>query len=165
MPTSDLRDGALDVGRQLRATQRRSNAPDRVLCRAGPVQLTMTDRRRDGPSPTQLCHALPMDRSQGDPPLLSGRGFLLIEDFCLNTGLDRPTVEDLMRTQLFEGALWGTRDTTRPIGILEDALPSRQMLAAMGLPVRDDYDPDDLRYGELPASRHVGSTDDEPRDA
>ncbi len=82
-------------------------------------------------------------------PLLLGRRFLLFDDFCLNTGLDEATVESLLRTELHGGPLWTDEEPIRPMAIFNDALPSRAELAAMGLPVRDDYDPHALRYGTL----------------
>ena len=85
-------------------------------------------------------------------PLLRGRSFLLIDDFCLNTGLDRETVENLIRTELLDGSLWTEKEPIRPMAIFNDALPSRDALVAMGLPVSDDYDPHALRYGERPPS-------------
>src|SRR3982751_3233203 len=89
----------------------------------------------------------------GEPrrkPLLGGRGVLRMEDFCRSTGLDQVTVENLMRTERLEGALWWDKERTRPFGIHDDVLPARQTLAAMGLPVRDDYEPDDLRTFDMP---------------
>jgi len=65
-----------------------------------------------------------------------------IEDFCDISGLGRDTVEGLMRTGLFEGGLWRDAAGTRAVGVFEDALPSREELVALGLAVRDDYEPD-----------------------
>ena len=90
-----------------------------------------------------------MGADQGRKPLLCGRGVLRIEDFCRSTGLDQATVEELMRTGRLEGALWRAKEPTRPFGIFDDVLPSPEALAAMGLPVRDDYDPEALRSFEL----------------
>lgn len=70
---------------------------------------------------------------------------LLFEDFCRSTGLDRVTVENLMRTELLDISMWRDEELKRPFGIFDDALPSRQELAALGLPVRNDYDPEALR--------------------
>lgn len=78
-------------------------------------------------------------------PLLAGRGVVLIEDFCRRTGLTPDTVEHLMRTELSAAALWRDEAQTRPIGLFDDMLPSRGTLAALALPVREDYEPDDLR--------------------
>jgi hypothetical protein len=86
-----------------------------------------------------------MGRDPGSKPLLTGRGVLQFEDFCLSTGLDHATAEKLMRTELHDISMWMDEDLTRPFGIFDDALPSRQALAALGLPVRDDYDPEALR--------------------
>lgn len=103
------------------------------------------------------CHAVPMGADQGRKPLLHGRGALLIEDFCRSAGLDQITVDELMRTGRLEGALVSAKGSTRVVAIFDDVLPSREALAAMGLPVRDDYDPDALRSHEL--------TDEDPDDA
>ena len=73
------------------------------------------------------------------------------EDFCRSTGLDHVTVENLMRTELLDISLWRDKGHTRPFGIFDDVLPAREALVAMGLPVRDDYDPEALRsYDEQP---------------
>jgi len=90
-----------------------------------------------------------MASDQGRKPLLRGRGVLRIEDFCRSTGLDQITVEDLMRTGHLEGALWSAKEPTRRFGIFDDVPPSPEARAAMGLPVRNDYDPDALRSFEL----------------
>ena len=84
-----------------------------------------------------------------------GAGFLLIEDFCRSTGLDQLTVEELFRTGRLGGALARAEDNARPAAIFDDRLPSREALAAMGLPIRDDYDPEALRT-------HEPSDDDDP---
>jgi hypothetical protein len=84
--------------------------------------------------------------------LLPGRSMLSFKDFCFNTGLDEATVEELMRSGRLDGALV-TKDD-RPAGIFEDVLPSRAALVAMGLPVRDDYDPDALRNGGIECNTH-----------
>jgi len=67
------------------------------------------------------------------------------EDFCRSAGLDDATVENLMRTEFLDISMWRDEELTRPFGIFDDALPSRQALAALGLSVRDDYDPEGLR--------------------
>ena len=38
--------------------------------------------------------------------------------------------------------------------IFDDALPSRDELVVMGVPVRDDYDPQALRYGGIECQTH-----------
>ena len=86
-----------------------------------------------------------MDPDRKRKPLLRGRGFLLIHDFCLNTGLDQDTVENLIRAGRLEGSLWTSKEPIRPVAIFNDELPSRKALADLGLPVRDDYDPDHIR--------------------
>jgi hypothetical protein len=96
-----------------------------------------------------------MDPDLSRKGLVPSRGVVLFEDFCRHTGLDPATVEDLMRSELLESSLW-TKETKRPFGIFDDELPSREALAAMGLPVRDDYDPEALRTYEMPAD------DDDP---
>ena len=92
-----------------------------------------------------MSHAVPMEREPSRKPLLEGRGVLHFDDFCRSTGLDHATVENLMRTELFNISMWRDEELTRPFGIFDDALPSREALAALGLPVRDDYDPEGLR--------------------
>src|ERR1700712_2081404 len=92
-----------------------------------------------------MSHAVSMGREPGRKPLLRGRGVLHFEDFCRSTGLDPATVENLMRTELFDISMWKDEELTRPFGLFDDVLPSRQALAAFGLPVRDDYDPEALR--------------------
>ena len=84
------------------------------------------------------CHAVPMDSEQRKPLLGNPRSSLRVEDFCLNTGLDRDTVENLIRERFLEDPLWTRDEPSRPRSIYIDALPSRETLAAMGLPVRDD---------------------------
>jgi hypothetical protein len=81
----------------------------------------------------------------------------LVEDFCRSTGLDQITVEELFRAGRLQGALVREHDRTRPFGIFDDELPSREALVTIGLPVRDDYDPNALRSHEL--------ADDDPDDA
>jgi hypothetical protein len=61
------------------------------------------------------------------------------------TRLDHVTVENLMETELLDISLWRDKGHTRPFGVFDDVLPFRQALAAMGLSVRDDYDPEALR--------------------
>ena len=97
----------------------------------------------------RLCHAVPMGAGQGRKPLLSGRGMLRIEDFCRSSGLDQSAVEELMRTGRLGGVLWTADEPSRPYGIFDDELPSPEALAAMGMAVRDDYNPDSLRSFEL----------------
>ena len=65
-----------------------------------------------------------------------------------------------MRNDLLDISMWMDEERTRPFGIFDDALPSRQSLAALGLPVRDDYDPDTLR-----STPYDGVEDDEIEDA
>jgi hypothetical protein len=83
-------------------------------------------------------------------PLLRGRGVLQFEDFCRSTGLDRDVVENLMRTELLNVALWSDKMRTRPFGIFDDALPTREALIGMGLPVSKQYDPEALRSYDDP---------------
>ena len=90
-----------------------------------------------------------MGADQGRKPLLHGRGALLIEDFCRSTGLDQITVDELVRTGRLRDALVSAKGSTRMVAFFDDVLPSREALASMGLPVRDDYDPDALRSYEL----------------
>ena len=90
-----------------------------------------------------------MGADQSRKPLISGRGALLIEDFCRSTDLDQMTVDELLRTGRLEGALVSAKRSTRVVAIFDDVLPSREALAVMGLPLRDDYDPDALRSYEL----------------
>jgi len=99
-----------------------------------------------------------MGEGQSPKPVLHGRGVLQFEDFCRSTGLDPETVENLMRTELLDISLWRDKEHTRPFGIFDDSLPTRPKLAAMGLSVRDDYDPEALRSHEEPP-------DDDPDDA
>lgn len=89
-----------------------------------------------------------MREDPGRKPLLRGRGVLELEDFCRSTGLDHATAENLMRTDLSDISMWDDEELTRPFGIFDDALPSREELVARGLPVRDDYDPESLRSCE-----------------
>ena len=84
---------------------------------------------------------------------------LQFEEFCRSTGLDRFTAENLMRNELLDISLWMDEELTHPFGIFHDALPSWQSLAALGLPVRDDYDPDALRF-----TPYDGTEDDEADD-
>jgi hypothetical protein len=86
-----------------------------------------------------------MAGGRGRKPLLRARGVLQFEDFCRATGLDHVTVENLMQTELLDISLWRDKGHTRPFGVFDDVLPSRQALAALGLSVRDDYDPEALR--------------------
>ena len=95
------------------------------------------------------CHAAAVSAEPGDKPLLRGRGVLLIEDFCRASGLDQDTVQSLMRTGHVQGGLWSDEEQTRPFGIFDDLLPSREDLVAFGLPVSSDYEPDTLRSYEM----------------
>lgn len=110
--------------------------------------------------PVRECHARLMGADRDREPLLRGRGALRVEDFCRSTGLDEDTVDDLIRSGRLEGVLWTATEPSRPVAIFDDQLPSPEDLAAMGLPVRSDYDPAALRSFELPdddeggASRH-----------
>lgn len=81
-----------------------------------------------------------MDPDKWRKGLVPSRGVMLFEDFCRHTGLEPATVEELMRTDLLDSSLW-TKETKRPFGFFDDELPAREALVAMGLPVRDDYDP------------------------
>lgn len=85
-----------------------------------------------------------MDPDPSREPL-PGRSFLLIQDFCLNAGLDLATVEELIRADRLGGWLWTTDEPTRPVAIFDDLLPSREALVALGLTVREDYDPEHVR--------------------
>lgn len=76
-------------------------------------------------------------------------GAVLIQDFCRGTGLDESTVAELMRTGRLHGGLWQDAARTVPYGILEDGLPTRAALTAMGLDVSAGYDPEALRSFEL----------------
>jgi hypothetical protein len=97
-----------------------------------------------------MCgHTVPMDPVPERKPLLPASGCLRLDDFCLNTGLDRDTVEDLVRTGRLQGWLWTSKEPIRPWSVFYDALPSRAALVALGLPVREDYDPQALRTGPL----------------
>jgi len=101
------------------------------------------------PMSGRRCHAAAMGADPGEKPLLRGRGVLLIEDFCRASGLGLDTVQSLMRSGRLEGGLWRDQERTRPFGIFDDVLPSRSALTAMGLPVRDDYEPETLRSYEM----------------
>src|SRR5580765_3302055 len=74
-----------------------------------------------------------------------GGGGLLVEDFCRHTGLDQETVDELLRTGRLEGALVREADPTHVVMIHDDLLPTRESLIAMGLPVKDGYEPEALR--------------------
>jgi hypothetical protein len=82
------------------------------------------------------------------------RSSLRVEDFCLNTGLDRDIVEKLVRERFLEDSLWTWEEPSCMKSIFMDALPSRETLVAMGLPVREDYDPENLRYGGIECATH-----------
>jgi hypothetical protein len=73
---------------------------------------------------------------------------LRFEDFCRSTGLDHATVENLMRNELLDISLWRDKEHTRPFGIFDDVLPTPEALAAMGLSVRAEYEPESLRSDE-----------------
>ena len=102
---------------------------------------------------SRRCNDDAMESTErGRKPLLEGRGALGFKDFCLSTGLEEAVVEELMRSGRLQGALFSQED--RPHSIFDDALPSRDELVAMGLPVRDDYDPDHPRYGGIECRTH-----------
>ena len=61
-------------------------------------------------------------------------------------------------TQLLDISLWRDKEHTRPFGIFDDGLPSRQALATMGLPVKDDYDPEALRSYDEQTDDDAGDT-------
>jgi hypothetical protein len=86
-----------------------------------------------------------MDPDRKGEQLLRGRSFLLIQDFCLNSGLDQDTVENLIRAGRLKGSLWTSTEPVRPVAIFSDELPPRETLTAMGLLVHEDYDPDHIR--------------------
>ena len=86
-----------------------------------------------------------MGTGQGRNPLLPGRGALLLEAFCRHTGLDQETDDELLRTVRLEGALVRETDPTHVVMIPDDVLPTRESLIAMGLPVKDGYEPEALR--------------------
>ncbi|WP_460796789.1 hypothetical protein [Nocardioides pacificus] len=91
-----------------------------------------------------------MDDRASSEPLLGGRGLVMIDDFCRATGLDRATVEELVREAKVEGAFH--RDG-RVAGLFDDVLPTAEQLGGWDLTVRGDYDPEDLRS-------YVGDSDD-----
>ena len=96
-----------------------------------------------------------MEPEQDRKPLLDGaRSSLSIDDVCLNTGLDRDTVEKLVREHFLEDSLWTWEEPSHAKQIFIEALPSRESLVALGLPVRDDYDPRALRYGGIDCHTH-----------
>lgn len=97
-----------------------------------------------------------VDGHQERKPLLDGGdSVLLAEDVCLNTGLDLETLEQFVREQLMEDSFWTAKGGPLHLfGIREEALPSRESLVAVGLPVRDDYDPDRFRYGGIDCVTH-----------
>jgi hypothetical protein len=72
----------------------------------------------------------------------------------LNTGLDRDTLEKLVRESFLESSLWTWEEPSRPRSISIDALPSRETLVAMGMPVREDDDPQNLRFGGIECATH-----------
>jgi hypothetical protein len=87
-----------------------------------------------------------MDSGDVRKPLLTGRGLLLIDDFCRATGLDRATVEDLVRDTRVHGAFF---PDGRVAGLFDDVLPSAADLRGWGLTVSGDYDPVLLRSYEV----------------
>ncbi|MCW2790924.1 MAG: hypothetical protein JWO76_22 [Nocardioides sp.] len=96
-----------------------------------------------------------MVRNQERKPLVSESiATLRFEDFCLNTGLDRDVAADLMRTGRLRGTWSSATEPRRPVSVFMDDLPSREALVAMGLPVRDDYDPGAPRYGGIECRTH-----------
>jgi hypothetical protein len=94
-----------------------------------------------------------MDSGPARGPLIEGRGVLGFRDFCLSTGLDEATVEALMRSGTLPGALFRAADD-RPSGLFEDQLLTRDELLALGLPVREEYDPEHPRYGGIKCPTH-----------
>lgn len=74
--------------------------------------------------------------------LVRSRGLLLVDDFCSSTGLDRATVQALLRSDQVEGVFDGAG---RAYGLFDDVLPTAERLRALGLPVQSDYDPESLR--------------------
>jgi hypothetical protein len=87
-----------------------------------------------------------MGASEERVPLLRGPGLLLIQDFCRSTGLERGTVEALLREGRLEGGVfdeWGA-----VVGLFDDALPTGERLRNLGLTVSAGYAPDDLRSYE-----------------
>ena len=91
-----------------------------------------------------------MDATDEPRPLLRGRGVLLIEDFCRETGLEQSEVEELMRSHLADGALWKDDEGSRGFGLFDDVLPSAADLEGWGLSVLSTYDPDKLRSSTMP---------------
>lgn len=73
---------------------------------------------------------------------MPSRGLVFVDDFCRHAGLDRATVERLLREGKVEG---GYGEAGRPIGLFDDALPGREQLLAWGLTPRHEYSPDELR--------------------
>ena len=88
------------------------------------------------------------------PLLGEGRSLVGFDDFCLNTGLDRDTAENVIRTKFLAHSFWSKDEPSRLTFIDEAALPSRAELVVMGLPVRDDYDPQNLRHGGIECAAH-----------
>ena len=86
-----------------------------------------------------------MDADDARPPLLAGRGLLLVDDFCRATGLDRATAEGLVKKATVEGLFY---PDGRVAGLFDDALPTTEVLRDLGLAVRADYDPEQLRSYE-----------------
>ncbi len=86
-----------------------------------------------------------MDADDARPPLLAGRGLLLVDDFCRATGLDRATAEGLVKKATVEGLFY---PDGRVAGFFDDALPTTEVLRDLGLAVKADYDPEQLRSYE-----------------
>lgn len=61
-----------------------------------------------------------------------------------------------MRAGRLDGVLWTPEEPSHPVGIFDDVLPSMETLAAMGLQVKDDYDPEALRSFELTDNEDAG---------
>ncbi len=78
-------------------------------------------------------------------PLLTGRGLVLVAEFCRATGLDVATVEALVIDGRAEGAF---RPDGELVGLFDDVLPTAARLRDWGLSVNADYDPDLLRSDE-----------------
>jgi hypothetical protein len=92
-----------------------------------------------------------MDDRRFDEPPLGGRGVLLIDEFSRATGLDRSTVDALVRGRRVEGLC---HLDGQVFGIFDDVLPTKEELRSWGLAVRDDYDPERHRS-------YVGADDDQ----
>jgi len=86
-----------------------------------------------------------------------GGGAVRVEDFCRATGLDEKVIDELMRAGHLEGGLVREADPSHVVLIRDDVLPTRRALVDLGLPVKDDYNPDALRM--------IVMVDDDPDDA